>query len=217
MTKAFIFDMNGTMINDMQYHTIAWYHVLQRLHANLSLEETKEQMYGKAEEMFDRIFGAGKFTDKEMQEMILKKELLYQDEFRPHLKLIAGLDAFLQKAKEKNIALAIGTAAPKTNVDYVLDGLHLRPLFKAVVGAENVTKSKPNPEVFLKCAALLKLKPEDCLVFEDAPKGIEAAKNGGFKAVAITSFHTTEDFKNLDNIVAVIENYEDEKLEKLFF
>jgi HAD superfamily hydrolase (TIGR01509 family) len=216
MTKALIFDMNGTMINDMRYHTIAWYNLLQRLHANLTFEETKKQMYGKAEEMFDRIFGKGKFTNEELQEMILQKELLYQDEFRPHLKLIDGLDILFQKAKEKNIALAIGTAAPKINVDYLLDGLQLRSLFSVVICAEDVTKSKPDPEVFLKCASLLGLPPKDCIIFEDAPKGIEAARNGGFKAVAITSFHEAEAFASFDNVLAIVENYKDERLEKLF-
>lgn len=216
MAKAFIFDMNGTMVNDMQYHTVAWHKVLNGLDANLSLEQTKLQMYGKGEEMFDRVFGKGKFSDDEMQKIILQKELAYQDEFRPHLQLIKGLDAFLQKAKEKNTGLAIGTAAPKTNVDYVLDGLHLHNVFNAIVGAEDVATSKPDPEVFLKCAGLLHVSPADAIVFEDSPKGIEAARNGGFRAVAITSFHDAEDFAGFDNVLFVIDDYEDERLGKLF-
>jgi len=216
MAKAFIFDMNGTMVNDMQYHTVAWHKVLNELNADLSLEETKLQMYGKGEEMFDRVFGPGKFEEEEMQKIILQKELAYQDEFRPHLKLINGLDVFLEKAKAKNIGLAIGTAAPKTNVDYVLDGLHLHNTFNAIVGAEDVTTSKPDPEVFLKCASLLNVSPEDAIVFEDSPKGIEAAQNGGFKAVAITSFHEAEDFAKFDNVLLVIDDYDDERLKELF-
>lgn len=216
MTKAFIFDMNGTMIDDMQYHTIAWHKILSDLNAGISLEDTKLQMYGKAEEMFDRVFGANKFEENTLQEIILQKELAYQEAFKPHLKLINGLDAFLEKAKAQSIKLAIGTAAPKTNVDYVLDGLNLRNLFPVVVGAEDVITSKPDPEVFLKCAEELSVPPENCIVFEDSPKGIEAAKNGGMKAIAITSFHPSEDFKDFDNVLFCIENYEDVKLKGLF-
>lgn len=216
IVKAFVFDMNGTMIDDMQYHTIAWHKILSDLNAGLSLEETKLQMYGKAEEMFDRVFGPDKFEEKALQDIILQKELAYQKAFEPHLKLIKGLDVFLEKAKTKNIKLAIGTAAPKTNVDYVLDGLNLRDLFPVVVGAEDVNTSKPDPEVFLKCAEGLGINPEHCIVFEDSPKGIEAARNGGMKAIAITSFHPAEDFKNFDNVLFCIENYEDEKLEAFF-
>lgn len=216
MIKAFVFDMNGTIINDMHYHTIAWNNILNKFNANISLEETKLQMYGKPEEMFERIFGKGKFSTIELQEIIVKKEQTYQDEFRPHLKLIDGLNSFLQKAKAKGIRLAIGTAALKMNVDYVLDELHLREVFDVLVSAENVTASKPDPEVFLKCASLLNISPAETIVFEDSPKGIEAAKNGGFKAVAITSFHVAEDFTKFDNLLFSIDDYESEQLDKLF-
>jgi beta-phosphoglucomutase len=201
MIKAFIFDMNGTMIDDMQYHVIAWNKILNDLNTKISLEETKLQMYGKAEEMFERIFGKGKFSDTELQSIILQKELTYQNEFRPHLKLIHGLDSILKKAKAKGIKLAIGTAALKTNVDYVLDELQLHNYFDTFVSAENVTTSKPSPEVFLKCASLLNVSPDEAIVFEDSPKGIEAAQNGGFKAVAITSFHNADDFSKFDNLL----------------
>jgi len=216
MIKAFIFDMNGTMIDDMQYHTVAWNNILNNLDANISLEETKLQVYGKAEEMFERIFGKGKFSEIELQKIILQKELTYQNEFRPHLKLINGLDSFLQKAKAKGISLAIGTAALKTNVDYVLDGLHLHETFNTIVSAENVTASKPDPEVFLKCASLLNVSPSEAIIFEDSPMGIEAAKNGGFKAVAITSFHGADDFTKFDNLLFSIDDYEAERLDTLF-
>jgi beta-phosphoglucomutase len=216
MIKAFIFDMNGTMIDDMQYHTMAWNNILNNLDANISLEETKLQVYGKAEEMFERIFGRGKFSEIELQEIILQKELTYQNEFRPHLKLIDGLDSFLQKAKARSIKLAIGTAALKTNVDYVLDELHLHDMFDAIVSAENVIASKPDPEVFLKCASLLNVSPNEAIIFEDSPMGIEAAKNGGFKAVAITTFHEASDFTKFDNLLFSIDDYKTENLDKLF-
>ena len=216
MEQAFIFDMNGTMINDMHYHTSAWHGVLDKLGAGLTLEETKLQMYGKGEEMFDRVFGPGKFREDELADIILQKELLYQDQFRPHLKLIAGLEAFLQKAQDQQIPMAIGTAAPRTNVDYVLDGLHIRSMFPVVVDAADVVTSKPDPEVFLKCAAGLGVDPADCIVFEDSPKGVEAAANGGMKAVVITSFHDAADFSHLDNVLFCVADYTDKRLETLF-
>ena len=216
MSKAFIFDMNGTMVDDMHFHTRAWHGVLSKLGANLSIEETKLHMYGKAEEMFDRIFGPDKFSEQELQDIIMKKELLYQEEFRPHLKLIAGLGGFLQKAKASGIKLAIGTAAPRTNVQYVIQGLQLSSMFEVIVGAEDVKLSKPDPEVFLSAANGVKVPAEDCVVFEDSPKGVEAAKRGGMKAVVITSFHGEEDFAHLDNVLLCVKDYTDERLEMLF-
>ncbi|UAY53769.1 HAD family hydrolase [Arachidicoccus terrestris] len=216
MESAFIFDMNGTMIDDMDYHTRAWYKVLNDLGAGLSMEQTKLHMYGKAEEMFDRVFGPDKFSEQELHEIILNKELAYQDAFRPHLKLIDGLGAFLQKARAAGIGLAIGTAAPKTNVDYVMDGLQLHSLFQEIIGAEDVRTSKPDPEVFLSAAAGLKIAPEKCIVFEDSPKGVEAAERGGMKAVVVTTFHGPEDFAHLGNVLMCVQDYTDGRLERLF-
>lgn len=216
MKQAFIFDMNGTMINDMHYHTSAWHGVLDKLGAGLTIEQTKLQMYGKGEEMFDRVFGPDKFKKDELADIILQKELLYQEQFRPHLQLIDGLEAFLQKAQNSGTPMAIGTAAPTTNVDYVLDGLNLRHIFPVVVDAEDVKTSKPDPEVFLKCAEGLGIEPANCIVFEDSPKGVEAAANGGMKAVVITSFHPAEDFSHLNNVLFCISDYTDERLATLF-
>jgi beta-phosphoglucomutase len=213
---AFLFDMNGTMINDMHFHELVWYNILVgELKAPFTPEAFKLQMYGKNEELFDRIFGPGKFTPEEINAIVLRKELKYQADFLPHLKLIDGLDNFLEEAKLQDIKLAIGTAAPSINVDYVLDNLKLRDLFPVIIGAEDVTISKPDPEVFLKAAEALGVAPESCVVFEDSPKGIEAARRAGMKAVAITSFHTAEELAN-DNVLCAVNDYKDPALKQLF-
>jgi len=213
---AFIFDMNGTMINDMHYHEMAWYNVLvNQLKAPLTAGQVKHQLYGTALEMFERVFGPGKFSEEEIKRISYEKESRYRAEYLPHLKLIDGLDLFLQMAKAKNIALAVGTAAPKENVDFVLDNLNLRSYFPVVIGPEDVTESKPDPEVFLQAASRLGFPPENCVVFEDAPKGIEAAARAGMKAIAITSFHTVEELSN-ENVLFTIEDYTTADLYQLF-
>ena len=119
---AFLFDMNGTMINDMHYHEAAWFDVLNNdLSAGLSAAEVKSHMYGKNDELFVRIFGEGRYTKAEMDTWSMQKEIAYQEAFRPDLKLIDGLDAFLNKAEQQNVKMAIGTAAIPFNVDFVLD------------------------------------------------------------------------------------------------
>jgi HAD superfamily hydrolase (TIGR01509 family) len=197
------------MIDDMAYHEIAWYDVLvNQLKAPLTKEQVRLQLYGKHDEMFYRIFGETRFTRAEIDAISFQKEQRYRDEFLPNLKLIDGLDAFLSLAESKGIALSIGTAAPPENVDFVLDNLKIRHYFPVIVGQADVKTSKPHPEVFLKAAALMNLQPEDCLVFEDAPKGIEAAKRAGIDAVAVTSFHSAKELEN-DNVIATISNYTD--------
>ena len=199
--KAFIFDLNGTMIDDMSYHTKAWYDILNSdLQANLSWEEVKVQMYGKNQELLVRVFGPEKFTHEEMDVLSLEKEKRYQSAFKPHLKLIDGLDDFIKKASRHGIGLAIGSAAITYNVDFVLDGLNIRKYFSSIVNADHVVISKPHPETFLKAAEELGVDPINCVVFEDAPKGVEAAANAGMKAVVLTTMHAKEEFSGYSNV-----------------
>ena len=95
--KAFIYDLNGTMINDMNYHIDAWHRILTNLGANLSLETMKAECYGKNSELLERIF-PGRFSKEEIDRMSREKEKAYQQAFAPQLKLINGLDAFLKGA-----------------------------------------------------------------------------------------------------------------------
>jgi HAD superfamily hydrolase (TIGR01509 family) len=215
--KAFLFDMNGTMINDMHYHEKAWYDILNEdLKANMTMADTKKHMYGKNEELFVRVFGEGTFTQEQMDTFSMKKEKRYQEAFLPHLKLIAGLDQFLEKAHEQNIAMAIGTAASPFNVNYLLDNIPVKKYFGAIITADDVPTSKPNPEVFLKCADELSVAYENCIVFEDSPKGVEAALNAGMKAVVIKTYHEEHEFSHLDNVLLFVDDYQDEKLSSLF-
>jgi HAD superfamily hydrolase (TIGR01509 family) len=215
--NAFIFDLNGTMINDMPFHLKAWFHTLNNeLNAGLTMEEVRSHMYGKNEELLDRVFGKGHFSKAQADAISLEKEKRYQEEFRPHLELIAGLPAFLERAAKNYILMAIGSAAIPFNINYILDSLSVRQYFKSIVSADDVAVSKPDPEVFLKAAAQLGVPPASCLVFEDAPKGVEAALNAGMNAVAVTTMHAKEEFHNYPNIVRYIADYTDPSLDELF-
>jgi beta-phosphoglucomutase len=215
--KAFIFDLNGTMIDDMKYHSAAWYSILNDdLNASLTQEEVNRQMYGKNEELLDRIFGEGHFTKAQVAEISAKKEQSYQAAFRPYLQLISGLPALLEKAKKHEILMAIGSAAIPFNIDFVLDNLHIRHYFGAIVSADDVTVSKPDPETFLKAARILGVSPETCIVFEDAPKGVEAAERAGMSSIVLTTMHEMEEFQRYPNVLRYIADYTDPSLDELF-
>jgi len=205
---GFIFDMNGTMIDDMAYHAKGWYNILtDDLGATLTFEEVSKEMYGKNSEVMERVFGKGKFTDEEMNYWSIEKEKRYQAAYLPQLKLIDGLQDLFNKAYTAEIPMSIGSAAIPFNINFVLDNLHLHKYFKAVVSADDVAISKPHPETFLKAAQLMGVAPENCIVFEDAPKGVEAAQNAGMKCVAITTMHGEEEFAQYNNIIAFIKDY----------
>lgn len=206
--KAFLFDLNGTVIDDMRYHAEAWYDILTKdLKSTITRPEVKAQMYGKNDELLVRVFGEGYFTQEKMNELSMEKERRYQQAYLPELALIAGLQEFLDDANQAGIKMAIGSAAIPFNIAFVLDNLQLNKYFPVSVSAEDVVTSKPHPETFLQCAAALNVSPADCIVFEDAPKGVEAAQNAGMRCVVLTTTHEVEEFSAYNNIIAYAKDY----------
>ena len=110
-------------------------------------------------------------------------------------------------AYQQNVQMAIGSAAIMFNIDFVLDGLNISKYFSAIVSADDVTRSKPDPETYLKCAEALHASPKDCIVFEDAPKGVESAFNAGMRSVVLTILHQQHEFEQYGNIVAFGKDY----------
>jgi beta-phosphoglucomutase-like phosphatase (HAD superfamily) len=103
--------------------------------------------------------------------------------------------------------MAIGSAAIPFNIDFAIDNLKIRHYFDAIVSADDVERSKPDPETFLKAARMLNADPESCIVFEDAPKGVECAMNAGMRSVVVTTTHPKHDFRKYDNVILFIDDY----------
>lgn len=204
--KGFIFDLNGTMVNDMPYHIKAWHETIIALGGDLTLEEMKHQCYGKNDELLERIF-PGKYSLEERIKIGNEKEAIYRIEFKPSLRLIDGLDQFLKWANEQNIQMAIGSAAIMDNINFVIQNMHIDHYFKAIISANNVQESKPHPETFLQCANAIQIDPAHCLVFEDTPKGVECAFNAGMQSVVVLGEHQAEEFEQFDNVIHFIKDY----------
>jgi beta-phosphoglucomutase-like phosphatase (HAD superfamily) len=128
---------------------------------------------------------------------------------------LPGLSHFLEVAFNADIALAIGSAAIPFNIDFILDNLKIRHYFKAIVSADDVIHSKPDPQTFLRAAHMLNLDASACIVFEDAPKGVESALRAGMEAVVITTMHPKEDFQQYRNVLMCVEDYNDPRLMEL--
>lgn len=198
--KGLLFDLNGTMIDDIEYHIQTWHKIINDMGRPITYQETKVECYGRNEELIERIF-PGRFSLEERLALGAEKEAKYREEFLPQLKLIDGLEDFLKHTKSIGIQLAIGSAAVGPNIDYVLDNCNIRSYFDTIVGSEDVSNSKPDPEVFIKCADQLGLAAHQCIVFEDVPKGVEAARNAGMKSYVIKTTHDEGDFVYLDGHV----------------
>jgi beta-phosphoglucomutase len=204
--KAIIFDMDGTMIDNMMVHHRAWQKQLSIEGYDYSLSEIIKEFHGKNLEILERVFGE-KYDEEQRLKFSNDKEAMYREMFRHDLKLIDGLHELLATAYENEIPMAIGTAAQYANVNMVLDQLNIRNYFDVIVADVDVENGKPNPEVFLKVAEKLGVKPENCLVFEDSPVGAKTAENAGMKVIILTTTHKASEFESYTTMVKCIKDY----------
>lgn len=203
---AFIFDMDGTIIDNILFHVQAWRDFLSSLGIQMVEAELDRHNHGTIGEVLRRIVG-NHLSDAEILELGEQKESRYRDLYRPHLKLIPGLRSFLDEAKQLGIPMALATSAATPNIDFVLDGLEIRSYFDAWIGGDDVEFGKPHPETFLKAAAGLGYSPTRCLVFEDTLSGIEAAQKAGMKAVAVTTTLPAQSFRGLPTVQRILQNF----------
>lgn len=208
MQQAIIFDMDGTMVDNMMTHHRGWQKTLKQYGLDFTLEQVVEHCHGKNIEIIERLF-PGKYSPEERERISFEKESGYREIFLPELKLLPGLPELLENAQKFGIPMGIGTAAPKANVDYVLDHLDIRHYFKAIVHAEDVDKGKPDPGVFFKVADLLGVPYGDCLVFEDSPTGAKTALNAGMKAIILTTTHQAYEFEHIASVIRCVPDYTD--------
>lgn len=199
-TRAFIFDMDGTLVDNMHFHTEAWGKLLGENGIEMNAHDFLVKTAGKTNrEILPTIFDA--ISDERIEELGRRKETLYQELFLPHRQALKGAVEFLTEAKNLGIKMAVATAAPNENVEFILDGLNLRHFFDAVTTAEDVKNGKPNPEFFLKSAEKLGVEPRNCIVFEDAFGGFEAAHRAGMKSIGIATVNSIEDILKQNSVV----------------
>ena len=186
MVKAFIFDMDGTLVDNCAWHVKAWREFARRHGHDVSERNVLEWMGSPSMFYLERIFGR-RISPEECEELSREKEALYREMYAPSLRLPDGLGDILRKAEEHGVSFAIATGGPRYNVDFVLDGLGLRSLFGVVVDSSMYSRGKPAPDCYLMAAETMGVPPRECIVFEDALAGIRAAKAAGMKVAAITA------------------------------
>ena len=211
--KALVFDMDGTMIDNMMVHHRAWQKRLRDLGLEMTLEEVKRDIHGVNDEILIRLFG-DKYSKDEMTQIARSKEADYRELYAPDIKLLDGLKEFLENAKHLNIPMGIGTAAPKENADFTVEALGLGSYFKTVVHSDMVQRGKPDPQVFELVAKNLGIKLSDCVVFEDSPTGAQAAANGDSKSIILTTTHAEQEFEHIPQTLHFMSNYENIAISK---
>jgi beta-phosphoglucomutase family hydrolase len=189
---AAVFDLDGTLVDNLPYHLQAWQQMSGQLGVEMTPERMEHEFSGrKNEEIIPVLLGRAVPHD-ELQRLAEQKEQLYRDLFRPHMKPLPGAVELLQRLKAAGYKLAVASAAPAKNRAMVLDGLQLRAHFDAVVGGEDAARGKPAPDIFLAAAKKLGVDPSKCIAFEDAVLGVQAARAAGMDTAAVTTTTSAE-------------------------
>lgn len=202
--KACIFDLDGVIVDTAKYHYLAWKRLAAEMGFDFS-EAHNERLKGVSRMRSLEILlevGNIKRTDEEMEELATKKNDWYVEyirQLRPD-EILPGVQKFLDELRMNGLKTAIGSASKNTPL--ILERLNLSEFFDAVIDGTKVSQAKPDPEVFLKGAEELGVNPEQCIVFEDAQAGIEAAKNGNMYCVGVGK---PENLNGYDYLIAGFE------------
>lgn len=201
---AVIFDMDGVLVDNNPYHRQAW-HVFTKEHGfSLTDDELKRHVYGKINsEIIYYLFGK-EVSPKEIKKYSLQKEKIYHELYGQHIEPVPGLIPFLDLLQSNHISRAIATSSPPINVTFTLDGIGAKKYFDVIVDDTQVTKGKPDPEIYLTTAKALDVLPADCIVFEDSLSGVESARRAGMRVIGLTTTHTASELADAD---LIIENF----------
>ena len=214
--RAFVFDMDGTIVDNMAFHTRSWITFFERRGKAVDADEFFRTTAGRQGQEIIRSHLEQELADDEVATLIHEKEGVYRELYAPHLRAVSGFEDLIATARASGTKLAVATAAPPANIEFTLDGLDLRRHFDAIVGAADVARGKPHPDVFLEAARRCGVAPEHCIVFEDAPLGVEAARRAGMRAVVLTTTLPASSFAEFDNIVAIVNDFAALDVDSLF-
>jgi beta-phosphoglucomutase len=211
---AVIFDMDGTLIDNTSFHFKAWQLLFKKHNkGELTKETYQNEISGVPILNTVRSFFGDDYDETGLKALVDEKQALYQQEYKPFLRPINGLENFLVELKSSGVKTALATSSEMADVDFIFNTVPIRQYFDSLIIGSMVSQPKPSPQIFLKAAERLNTPPQKCVVFEDSTAGLKAGNNAGMKVVGITTSHPADKISTVANLV--INDYSDINLHKL--
>jgi len=213
MIRAILWDMDGVLVNSMEYHYQAYREVLSDFGRDLSREEYLGSLIGLRNYVILRHL-LGDLPPEEIERLMATKEAAFRRRVAGNVEPLPGAAKLVRRAHEAGLKQAIVSSTPCENIELVVNSLGLASMFDTLVGEEDAQHGKPDPEGFLVAAERLSVPPVDCVVIEDAPEGIAGGKAAGMRCIGVT---TTRPAEKLEAAGAdlVIPTLEDERVSQL--
>ncbi|MCH7839807.1 MAG: HAD family phosphatase [Planctomycetes bacterium] len=198
-TIGVIFDMDGVLVDSAEAHFQSW----QRLGRQQGVQLTQEQFsatFGRQNrDIIPLLFG--EVSEPALREMADRKERIYRDLVRANPPIVDGAIDLVVSLHEAGAQLAVGSSGPRANIDLILEAMGVRDQVRVVVSSDDVSRGKPDPQVFSMACDRLGLPSRQCVVIEDAPSGVEAARAAGAHCVAVLMHHSRESLKRAHRVV----------------
>lgn len=190
--KGLLFDMDGTLVDNLAYHFAAFAEYAKREGFDLLEPVTLKHNGMHSNQIFPMVLGEAKVAEYGIDRLNREKEEVYRDMYRGKVEPIKGIIELLQAAKAAGVKCAIGSSGCRENVQFIIEGLGIENLIDVSISGSDVTHGKPHPEIFTKAHEALGLKAEECIVVEDAVNGIMAGVAAGCKCLGITTTASAE-------------------------
>lgn len=188
MKKAALFDMDGTLVANSPVHVRA-FEIFCARYGVTGWREKLSNGFGMGnDDIMRMVMPEAVIREKGLAALADEKEAIYREIYAPEIRPVEGLIELLEQFRAAGIRCAVGSSGCRKNVDFVLDTCGIRPYFELIISGDTVARCKPDPEIYLTAAAALGLQPAQCVVFEDAKAGLEAARRAGAgRIVALTT------------------------------
>ena len=190
--KGFIFDMDGTLVDNWAYHIVSFNEYLRRKNLTPITELSLDLNGRHSDDIFRIMLGEEQCSKYSLDELNQEKEAVYRDMYSGHVEPIKGLIELLKEAKSRGIKCAIGSSGCRENVEFIIKELGIEDIIDTSISGSDVTHGKPHPEIFTTAVERMGLKPKECIVFEDAVNGMKAGAAAGCKCIGILTTATAE-------------------------